>query len=205
MRILRAPLEIIRANLRVYLLLSVAMYGICLVGFALALIFPDLRAGQVTTMVDNGTMALVMELITQPWLFAATILGVNVVTVGLKLILLPSLIVPFAGLALFAHKSFIIGLTLAPADESGWAILIPHSLTWIIEFQAYVLLILGVYLLGKYWIRPHTVGAPNHRRGYLAGLKALGRLSVPAMALFVIGAVYEAFSLRYLVVWIQSL
>jgi len=205
MRLLRTPLELIRANFGAYLVLNAVMYGLCLAGFVLALIFPDLRAGRVESLTDDGTTDLVLGLVTQPWLFALVILGVNVITVGLKLILLPSLIVPFAGLAFFAHKSFTIGQVLAPADDSGWAILIPHSLTWLIEFQAYVLLTLGVYLLGKYWIRPRSIGAPNRRQGYLAGVRALGRLAVPALALFVIGAVYEAFSLRYLVVWIQSL
>lgn len=76
---------------------------------------------------------------------------------------------------------------------------LPHSLTLVVEFQAYLVLLLGVYLLGRTWIRPGTAGADNRRGGYLYGLRQLGRLAVLAAVLLVIGAVYEAFSLRYLV------
>ena len=101
--------------------------------------------------------------------------------------------------ALVVHEGFTIGLTLAPADENGWVFLIPHSLTYLIEFQAYILLVLGAYLLGRSWLRPRIIGAWNRRQGYVRGLQQVGRLSLPALGLFVIGAIYEAFSLRYLV------
>ncbi|WP_205869371.1 hypothetical protein [Mycobacterium colombiense] len=39
----------------------------------------------------------------------------------------------------------------------------------------------------------------NRRQGYLRGLQYLGWLALPALALLVVGAVYEAFSLRYFV------
>jgi hypothetical protein len=77
--------------------------------------------------------------------------------------------------------------------------LIPHSLTLVIELQAYVLLMLGVYVLGRHWIWPRSVGAENRRGGYLEGLRQLGSLTLAAFVLLVVGAVYEAFSLRYLV------
>jgi hypothetical protein len=108
-------------------------------------------------------------------------------------------IAPFAGIAVFAYRTLTIGLTLAPADETGWVALIPHTLTILIELQAYILLVLGAYLLGKYWLRPTTIGAGNRRQGYVRGLQQVGWLSLPALTLFVVGAVYEAFSLRYLV------
>ena len=53
--------------------------------------------------------------------------------------------------------------------------------------------------LGKGWVAPHTVGADNRRQGYLRGLRYLGWLALPAVALLIVGAVYEAFSLRYFV------
>jgi hypothetical protein len=78
--------------------------------------------------------------------------------------------------------------------------------TYVIEFQAYILLVLGAYLLGRSWLRPGSVGAPNRRAGYVSGLRQIGWLSLPALVLFVIGAVYEAFTLRYLVpVLIQAM
>jgi hypothetical protein len=199
LRAVRRPLEIIRADLRVHLVLNLVMYGAAAAGFVTALVFPELNAARVTALQEDGTADLVLSLLSNVWLFALTILAVNALTVGVLMIVLPSLVVPFAGLAFFTYKAVETGVTLAPADATGWVILIPHSLTFVIEWQAYILLVLGAYLLGRSWLWPATAGAPTRRQGYVHGLRQLGWLSLPALALFVIGAVYEAFSLRYLV------
>jgi hypothetical protein len=198
-RFLREPFTIIRADVGVYLVMNVLMYGLSIAGFVTALIFPELNAAQVASLENDGTADLVVSLLSNVWLFALVILGVNTLTVGALSILLPSMIVPFAGIAVFAYRAFTIGLTLAPADETGWVALIPHFLTYLIEFQAYVLLVFGAYLLGRSWLRPATIGAGNRRQGYVRGLQQVGWLSPPALALFIVGAIYEAFSLSYLV------
>jgi hypothetical protein len=77
--------------------------------------------------------------------------------------------------------------------------MIPHSLTILIELQAYVLVMLGAYLLGMAWLRPTTVGARNRRQGYVHGLRQVGWLGLPALALLIIGAIYEAATIIYLV------
>ena len=195
----RTPVRVIRANLRAYLALNAAVYGLVAAGFALALVFPALGAWRRSILDANGTTDLVVSLLETPWLFALTILGVNTLTVGAAQILLPSMVVPFAGVAVFAYRAFVIGLALAPANRIGWIALIPHSLTILIEFQAYVLLVLGAHLIGRSWLRPSTVGAENRRQGYVRGLKLAGWVSLPALGLLVIGAFYEAYSLRYLV------
>ena len=118
---------------------------------------------------------------------------------GALWIVLPSLIVPFAGIALFAYKAFTLGLAMAPTTKNTAVALIPHSLTALIEFQAYALLMFGAYILGRSWVRPATIGARNHRQGYVRGLKQLGWLSLASLPLFIVGAIWEAFSLGYLV------
>lgn len=208
MQLLRKPFKIIRANVRAYLLVNAVVYGILLIGFGLTVIFPELTQGQRADLESNGDGDLVRSLLSTPWLFAATILGVNVARICALRIVLPSVIVPFAGIAVFVYWTFTTGVTLAPTDKIGWVALIPHSLTVVIEFQAYILFVLGAYLLGNSWLRPRTVGAPNRRRGYVRGLQLLGWLAIPAFALLVIGAIYESFSLIYLVprllVWMLS-
>lgn len=193
------PFLIIGEHTRTYLAANAAAYGIFLVGFCLGLVFPQLSRAQYTRLEHDGTADLVRSLIANPWLFALTILAVNTLKMGALTIVAPSMIVPFAGIALFAYWALTTGMTLVPASDIGWVALIPHSLTLIVEFQAYLMLLLGVYLLGKYWMRPVTVGAENHRQGYRRGLQDLAWLALPALALFVVGAVYEAFSLRYFV------
>ena len=199
MRLLRPSFQIIRAHLGAYLALNGVVYGLLLLGMGAALAFPELNAAMITDQEEDGTAALVTALLGNARLFALTILAVNVLTVALALILLPSMVVPFAGIALFAHKAFTMGVVLAPMDATVAKTLIPHSLTILIELQAYVLVVLGAYLLGRAWLRPRTVGAATRREGYVHGLRQVGRLVPPAMALFVVGALYEALSLIHIV------
>lgn len=193
------PFRIVSENARVYLVANAAAYGIFLLGFGLGLTFPQLSRAQHTRLEDDGTADLVRSLFDNPWLFALTILAVNALKMGVLTIVAPSMIVPFAGIALFVDWALTTGMTLVPSSDVGWVALIPHSLTLIVEFQAYLFLLLGVYVLGKYWVSPVSVGAEIRRQGYRRGLRDLGWLTLPAVALLVVGAVYEAFSLRYFV------
>lgn len=199
MPLVRRPLQIIRTHARAYLLANLVMYGLVLAGFALGLAVPELAESRAETLQDDGTAELVGRLLSNVWLFAVTILGVNTITVGLFSIVLPSLVIPFVGIAIFAYRAVVIGVTLAPTDPDTWIILIPHSLTLVIEFQAYILLVLGAYLLGRAWITPGFVGESTRVRAYGRGLRLLGWLGLAAFALLVVGALYEAFTLRYLV------
>ncbi|MFW5418226.1 stage II sporulation protein M [Nocardiopsis sp. CNT-189] len=199
MRFLRTPFQIIRANLGAYLAMNALVHGLFLIGVGAAFAFPDLRAAHLASMDENGTTGLVTSLLGSVWLFSLTIFAVNTLTVGVLTILLPSMVVPFAGIALFTYRAFNFGVALAPVDETVAKTLIPHSLTLLIEFQAYALVLLGAYLLGRSWLRPETAGARNRRQGYVRGLRQVGWVSLPALALFVVGAVYEAFEIIHLV------
>lgn len=199
MRIIRVPVEIIGDNRRPLLLLNVMAYGLLLLGIAAGMLFPQLHHARVASMGASGDTALVVSLLSRPWLFAMTIFAVNTIRIALLTIFLPSLVVPFAGIALFAYFAVTTGITLAPLDRNAALTLIPHSLTVVIEFQAYILMMLGAFLLGRCWLRPAQVGADTRHQGYLRGLQHLGWLVLPALALFVIGAIYEAFSITRLV------
>lgn len=199
MRHLYRPFRLVRENLRAYLALNALVYGLFLVGVAAALLFPELHAAQVGSLDEDGTADLVGSLLGNVWLFALTILAVNVLTVGALTIMLPSMVVPFAGVALYMYRAVVFGVALAPVDATTAKVLIPHSVTILIEFQAYVFVLLAAHLLGRAWMRPATVGADTRRAGYVRGLKQAGPVLLPALALFVVGALYEAFSLVHLV------
>lgn len=196
---LRHPFRIIRSHLRAYLVINLAAYGLVILGMVIGLVFPDLNAARSAALEDDGTGALVRDLVSTPPLFALAILAVNIVRLGALTIILPSLVVPFSGLALFAFWALQTGITLAPASAEAAVALIPHSLTIIIEIQAYVVLALGAFLIGRYWIDPRTVDASRRRAAYARGLQHIGVLALPALALLLIGALWEAYSLRYLV------
>ncbi|MEV0948995.1 stage II sporulation protein M [Promicromonospora sp. NPDC050249] len=199
MRLFRRALQTIQANRRAYLALNAILYGSVLVGFGAGLLFPGLAAAQRESFEDGGQADLVRSLLDSPWLFALAILANNALRAGLLNIVLPSMLVPFAGVVWYVYSLFTVGLMLAPVDRDGWLVLIPHSLTVVMEIQAYVLLALGAYLLGRAWIWPRTVDAENRRQAYARGLRQLGVLSLPALALLVVFALYESFSIVYLV------
>lgn len=195
----RTPFRLVRANLRTHFVMCAIVYGMLLVGMAAGLLFPDLHAAQLAEQDANGTTGLVTSLLDNVWLFSLVIFAVNVFAAAVATIVLPSLIVPFSGIATFAFSAFVIGVTLAPVDKTAAVVLIPHSLTILIELQAYALVMLGAFLLGRAWLRPGTVDAPNRRTGYLRGLRQFGWVCLPALVLLVVGAIYEAFSLTQIV------
>ncbi|VVJ18421.1 Uncharacterised protein [Amycolatopsis camponoti] len=196
---LRRPFQIIRGDLRAYLFVNIFVYGVLLLGMALGMLFPDLHAARSASFAEGSQGALVNAVVGNGWVFGTVIFLVNVFPTALLLITLPSLAVPFAGLAVFAIKTIDLGVTLAPVDAISRLTLIPHSATLLIEFQAYALVMFGAYLLGRSWLRPETVDATTRRQGYARGLRRLAWLWLPALALFVIGAVYEAIEIYFLV------
>ncbi|MDR6144047.1 hypothetical protein QE375_003601 [Microbacterium foliorum] len=197
-RFWRRPFRVVRENLRTYLMLNAAAYGLTLIGLVLGLSFPDLVAREAVGLEADGTGELVRTLVTTPALFALAIFGVNLFRLSALTIVLPSLIVPFAALPLFGYWAVTTGITIAPQSEGAWRLFVPHSLTLVIELQAYILLLLGAFLIGKYWLFPRTAGAQTRRRGYLRGLQKLGLLALPALVLLVVGALWEAYSLSFL-------
>jgi hypothetical protein len=199
MKLFQKPFQIIRANLRTYVILNIAAYGLFLIGFVIGLMFPNLSTSRTETLTNDGTADLVFSIFSNPVLLALLILAVNTLQLSVLTIVLPSLIVPFGGLAAFAVWVVTTGVTLAPVDARAWVVMIPHSLTLVIEVQAYIIVLLGAFLIAKYWLRPQTIGAPTRRRGYVRGLQHLAWLAIPAFALLIIGAIWEAYSLSYLV------
>lgn len=202
MPIIRRPLEIIRDDLRPFLVVNAIAFGLFLVGFVLGLVFPGLVQAQSADFEASGQTDLVLEVFQNPWLFGLVIFAVNAFTVGAAMIVLPSMVVPFLGIPLFAWKAVNIGMAIAPTSPTLWVGFIPHSLTLVIEFEAYVLLMLGAWILGRSWLRPGTIGAATRRQGYLRGLQRLGWLGLAALLLLVVGAVWEAWSLTQLFPWL---
>jgi hypothetical protein len=102
------------------------------------------------------------------------------------------LVVPFAAIPLGAYRALLWGLLMAPTTTELALVMIPHSLTLVLEGQAYVLAVFAAYLHGMAFLRPHTVGLASHREGYLAGLKMTGRVYVLVILVLAAAAVYEA-------------
>lgn len=196
---IRKAFQVIGSNLRAYLVMNALVYGAVILGLVLGVVFPVANTTATDAFAGSGANGLVQNVAGNGLVFALTIFAVNVFPTALLQITLSSMVIPFVGLGIFTLNALRLGIMLAPVDTGSALTLIPHSLTMLIEFQAYVLVMLGAYLLGRSWIRPATVDASTHRRGYVRGLALLGRLWLPALVLFAVGAVYEVLELYYLV------
>jgi hypothetical protein len=123
---------------------------------------------------------------------AAVTFVVNFFAGSLLYITLPSLVVPFVGLPLGAYRALLWGLLLAPTTTELALVMIPHSLTLVLEGQAYVLAMFAAYLQGTAFLRPRTMGLGSHREGYVAGLRMTARVYVLVWIVLAAAALYEA-------------
>jgi len=159
------PLQTIRNEIRPFLIVNAIALGLFLVGFVLGLVFPELVQAQADDFEASGQTDLLLRVFQNPWLFALVIFAVNTFTVGAAMIVLPSMVAPCLGSPVFAWTAVNIGMAIAPTTPTLWVGFIPHSLTLIIEFEAYALLMLGAWILGRSWLRPGTIGATTRRQG----------------------------------------
>jgi hypothetical protein len=114
-------------------------------------------------------------------------------------ITLPSLVIPFSGLLLGVVRSILWGLLLSPASPELRLLMIPHSITLLLEGQGYILALLAVYVHGKSWLFPRSAGVEvegsawgRMLRGYAAGLRRTAYLYVWVVIVLAVAAAYEA-------------
>jgi hypothetical protein len=207
--VVRGCWGILRAHRRAYVALNVIYYGlVALAMIYVALINPDLQErllSDVQTSLTEGPLAMVGDVYLGGNVIAAAAVTflVNFMVGALLTITLPSLIVPFAGMALGVYRAVLWGLLLAPATSQLALVMIPHSLTLILEGQAYILAILASYVHGLAFLRPESVSVVGHRQGYLEGAKCTGRLYVLVVIVLAVAAAYEAVEVIAMV-WVAS-
>lgn len=116
---------------------------------------------------------------------------VNLVIGSFLSITLPSLVVPFFGFLLGIYRAVIWGLLFSPAHPDLRMMMIPHSITLIIEGQAYILALFGVYLQARAFLQPQSVGLETRGQGFVEGLKRTGKTYVFVVITLMIAAIYE--------------
>jgi hypothetical protein len=195
---------IIQADKKAYLFLNLIYYGLILLGMAYVTFFnPGLQntllqaAGKAFT---EGPLAAVGNAYGGGQVIQAMIVTfiVNLVPGSLIEMTLPSLIIPFSGLLMGVYRAILWGLLLSPSNASLAGPMIPHSLTLLIEGQAYILVMLSIYIHGKAFLRPGTYGMQGRLHGYLEGLRRTGWIYLLVAFLLVIAAVYESLEVIYL-------
>lgn len=197
MGLVRSSWQIVREHHRAYFVLNGVYYGVVLLAMVYVAFFnPGLQeqllkgaAGAFT----EGPLASVGGAYMGGNVVAAAVLTfvVNLVLGSLFFITLPSLMLPFAGLV-GVYRAAMWGFVLAPTSAELALVMVPHSLTLLLEGQAYILAMLAVYVHGRSFLRPRTVSLTNHARGYVAGLRLSARIYVLVIIVLAAAAIYEA-------------
>jgi hypothetical protein len=202
---LRSCWRVVRDHRRAYVVLNVTYYALVALGMMYsAFVDPTLQAQLLQDIggaFTEGPLATVGGAYLAGNVLAATVLTflVNLLAGSLLYITVPSLVVPFAGLTIGFFRAVLWGLILAPTTTDLALIMIPHSLTLLLEGQGYILAMLAVYVHGKSLLRPASVGATGRVQGYVTGLKLSLRLYVLVAIVLAAAAIYEAVSLGIIV------
>ena len=120
---------------------------------------------------------------------------VNLLAGSLLYISFPSLVIPFAGLLVGIGRAFLWGVLFAPTSGIWGIELLPHVGTMILEGEAYIVAMLGVWL----WWWPVITTPGGRTQAWWTGLKLQVRVYVAVAALLAVAAIYEALEVIFLV------
>jgi hypothetical protein len=194
---LRDSWQVVRDDWRAYVTLNLLYYGLVLAGMAFVFANPQVQEALLESVGQDlqpgGSMAGVAAAYDSGNVIvaAAVTFGVNLVLGSFLGITLPSLVIPVFGVALGLFRAILWGLLLAPQGSLTY-IMIPHSVTLLLEGQGYIIAMLGTFTIAKGLFRPEAYGATSYLGGYLAGIRRCARLYVLGIAILAVAAIYEA-------------
>jgi hypothetical protein len=187
---------LVKENKRAYIVFNVLYYGLVLVFMGVAAMNPAVQDELIRVVGESfmtGPLAVVGEAYVNLEVLKAIGLTfvVNLLLASLLVITVPSLIIPFSGLLMGIYRAVLWGLIFFPGHPDMQVVMIPHSLTLILEGQAYILVMLAAWLQGRAFLFPQSAGVEGHLRGYLEGLKRTGKIYLLVILTLFVAAVYE--------------
>jgi len=203
MALFKRAWEIVRENRQAYITINAVYYGLVAIFMVYAAFNQPLQETLVKSVgagFTSGLLAFVGKTYS-----SGQVLGAMAITLAINLfigtlleITLPSLIIPFIGLLMGIIRASLWGILLSPAYPPLRMVMIPHSLTLILEGQGYILGLLAVYVQGRAFLQPGAVGAAGHWRGYVEGVKRTGWLYSLVVLLLLVAAIYESLEVIFL-------
>ncbi len=196
MNLLRSAFGLVRENRLAYILINVIYYGLVTV-FMVYVAFNQPLQQSLLDQIGGAFMTGPLSFVGKAYSNAlvlpaiAATFFVNLLLGSFAEITIPSLIVPFSGMLIGVIRAILWGLLLSPANPSLRLVMIPHSLTLLLEGQGYILALFAAYVQGRAFLWPHTAGVEGHARGYVEGLKRTGKLYVLVILVLLISAIYE--------------
>jgi hypothetical protein len=205
MQLMRRALAVVREFRRVYIVLNIIYYGLVVCAMVYTVFDPSLQQSlseaALQAFTEGGPLAAVGSAYGGGKVLLAMVLTftVNLIGGAFMVITLPSLVIPFSGLLVGALRAVVWGLLLSPTTPEFARGMIPHSLTLVIEGQGYILALLAVYIHGKAFLWPGTVGAASRGQGYLTGLRRSVQVYLLVVLVLAVAAVYEALEVIFIV------
>jgi len=122
---------------------------------------------------------------------------VNLLLASVVVLTLPSAVIPFVGIVIGLYRAVLWGLLFAPTEAStlGPTVWL-HVPTILIEGEAYIVVLLGVWL----WWRPVFARSAERWRAWRSGLLLQVRIYAVVTALLALAAIYEGIE----VIWVLS-
>ena len=203
MRLIRNAFAVIAQHKKAVIALNAASDGALVIGMFVTAIFPELQENamqRVDAQLDQSGLgqAIVAAYYgnVNPPLAAGLTFLVNLVLGSFLTTTAPSLVVPFFGIAFSLYRAVEWGVLFAPIGPDA-ASLIPHYLTVLIEGQAYVIAAFATWVHGRLFLQPRRFGLASRGAGYRAGLLATARLYPLIIIVLLVGAIYEAVEVIY--------
>ena len=196
MNVIKSAWALVQENKRAYAIINAIYYGLVLIFMGVAAFNPALQDELLKT-VGQSFMTGPLAVVGQAYVNAEVLKAIGLTFVvnlflgSLVVITIPSLFIPFVGLLMGVYRAILWGLNFYPGHPAMQIIMIPHSLTLILEGQAYILALFGVYLQGRAFLWPKSVGLESRWRGYLEGLKRTGKIYLLVAITLSIAAIYE--------------
>jgi hypothetical protein len=206
--LLKSAWGLVQENQQAYILLNIIYYGLVVIGMIYVAFDQELQK-ELMNLVGADFMTGPLFFVGQAYVNAQVLTAilatffVNLFIGSFGTITLPSLVIPFSGFLIGIYRAVLWGILLSPANPDMRLIMIPHSLTLIIEGQAYILALLAVYLQGRAFLLPQSVGLESRVQGYLEGLKRTGKIYLLVVLTLAIAAIYEVIEVVIIVKYFQ--
>lgn len=203
MRIFDSFRTVLRDNWKTYLVSNLVVYGTLLMAMIVAVYVPGLHeAGLRNTesFLESPGSLLVVEAYASGGIVRPALLTLvsNLLFAALATTTLPSLVFPFFGVAATIGRAVFIGIPYAPTSFDELITLVVASPVLLIEFQAYVLAMLGTIILWRTTLGYRRCNLSSAWDGYLAGIKDNIRL-YPVIIILLLGiALIEAITALFL-------
>jgi hypothetical protein len=182
--------RIIRANRKAYLWINIIFYGTIIIGSILLWLFPYNRTQAHYNLLDTIRTAALSPVLDAYYLHRNIPLAIwltfstNLFAGSFLTITLPSLFIPFLGIAYAAFRAFAWGYSLGIGSFLSFLVMV-------LEGQGYVLAAFGAYLLAVRFLFPKKYGLESRKKAYIAGLKINGKIYILITGMLIVAACFE--------------